>query len=48
MTKVTRSIDFNEYQKLFSRSGFTEIFLKDYWTTHDQVLTNLKSKIKTC
>lgn len=48
MAKVTRSMDLMDYQRLFTRSGFMELFLKDYWITHDSILANIKTKFQKC
>lgn len=48
MQSVMRSMDMIDYQRLYTRSGFTEVFLREYWQTHDQLLSKVKKKIQGC
>lgn len=35
-----------QYQKLFTRSGFIEKFMREYWSSLDRILTSIKQKIQ--
>ena len=45
MNKVIRSMDLIDYQRLFTRSGFIEMFMRQYWATQDQIMSNVKGKL---